>query len=203
MTLKVESFKPSEIKAYSRNARLHSPEQIDQICASIREFGFTNPILVTTSLEIVAGHGRLEAALQMGLDEVPCIRLGHLSDAQAKQLRIADNQIALNSTWDIDLLASELVLLDDEGFDLDVLAFDDDFLAGLLADDDDGVMPAEPSGPEEMAEAAESVEVLVGPYKLKLKKRHWDKWETAMRAAVGFDPSDIESEIRKRLGFKE
>lgn len=132
MALRIEYVPTGSLRAYERNARTHPPEQVDQIVASIREFGFANPILVDEHLEIIAGHGRLQAAQVLGLAEVPVIRLEGLTDAQKRALRIGDNQIALTSGWDLDLLAQEIQELDLEGFDLDVLGFDGEFVSDLL-----------------------------------------------------------------------
>jgi ParB-like chromosome segregation protein Spo0J len=109
---------------YARNSRTHSDAQIAQIAASIKEFGFTNPILIDSEETVIAGHGRLLAARKLGLDEVPCLRLDHLSKAQARALVIADNKIALNAGWDDELLRVELLDLDSEGFRMEVLGFD-------------------------------------------------------------------------------
>lgn len=117
---------------YERNARTHSPEQIAQIVASIQEFGFTNPILVDGADGILAGHGRLAAARDMGLAEVPVIVLDHLSAAQRRAYILADNQLALNAGWDMELLQQEVAALGLVDFDLDLLGFDDDLISGLL-----------------------------------------------------------------------
>jgi len=85
---------------YARNSRTHSAEQVAQVAASIREFGFTNPVLIDGEGGIIAGHGRVMAARQLGLAEVPCIRLAHLSEAQRRAYVIADNKLALNAGWD-------------------------------------------------------------------------------------------------------
>jgi hypothetical protein len=96
----IERVNIATLTAFFGNPRTHSDTQIDQIAASIREFGWTNPIPVDAGGTIIAGHGRLAAATRLGLDHVPVIRLGHLSDAQRKALVIADNQLALNAGWD-------------------------------------------------------------------------------------------------------
>jgi DNA modification methylase len=142
----------TEIIPYPRNAREHSESQISQIVASIREFGFTNPILVDASNVLIAGHGRLAAAQQLGMRQVPAIRLTGLSDAQIAALRIADNKLALNATWDDDLLRIELSDLRDVGFELGLTGFNGDELDALFADrtvgltdpDDVPEPPAEP-----------------------------------------------------------
>jgi hypothetical protein len=110
---------------YDKNPRTHSPTQIERIAASITEFGFTNPILVDKDLNVIAGHGRLMAAQALELDVVPTIKLGRLTEAQRRAYVIADNQIALNSGWDDDLLQSELNELANVGFDLSVLGWGD------------------------------------------------------------------------------
>jgi DNA modification methylase len=109
---------------YARNARTHSDEQVAQIAASIREFGFVNPVLLRCDNTIIAGHGRVMAARKLGLDTVPAVYLSHLSDMQAMAYVIADNKLALNAGWDEELLNLELGDLADEGFDLDLMGFD-------------------------------------------------------------------------------
>ena len=108
---------------YARNSRTHSDAQIAQIAASIREFGFTNPVLVDKDGGIIAGHGRVMAARKLGLKDVPCIALGHLTDAQKRAYVIADNKLALNAGWDEELLAVEFSDLLSEGFDLELTGF--------------------------------------------------------------------------------
>ena len=119
---------------YERNARTHSPEQVAQIVASIQEFGFTNPLLVDGADGILAGHGRLAAAKDMGLADVPVIVLDHLSERQRKAYILADNQLALNAGWDTDLLRGELQDLAELDFDLTLIGFSDEELSDLLPD---------------------------------------------------------------------
>jgi DNA modification methylase len=142
----------AEIRPYSRNTRTHSPYQIEQIVASIREFGFTNPVLVDEQNTLIAGHGRLLAAQKLSLAEVPAVVLEGLSEPQKQALRIADNKLALNAGWDDDLLRTELLDLRDGGFDLALTGFGEDELADLFADRTEGLTdpddvpepPAEP-----------------------------------------------------------
>lgn len=138
---------------YARNSRTHSDAQVAQIAASIKEFGWTNPILVDGDKGIIAGHGRLMAARKLGYDKVPVIELKDMTETQKKAYIIADNQLAMNSGWDTSLLSLELEELQDEGFDLDLLGFDDKELNALLEPeivegmtDEDAVpdMPEEP-----------------------------------------------------------
>lgn len=118
---------------YARNSRTHSDAQVAQIAASIREFGWTNPVLIDGSDGIIAGHGRLLAARKLGLTEVPCIVLDHLSETQKRALIIADNKLALNAGWDNEMLGLELQDLADENFDMGLVGFTDDELAALVA----------------------------------------------------------------------
>src|SRR6266478_3794471 len=127
----VDRLIPSDV-----NPRTHSPEQVAQIAASIREFGFVNPILVGPDGGIIAGEGRLRAARTQGMREVPVIVLEHLSEVQRRALAIADNQLALNAGWDEQMLREELAALRDEDFNLDLLGFDDQELARQLANQD-------------------------------------------------------------------
>ena len=122
--LKIEYVATDDLIPYINNSRTHSESQIKQIAASIREFGFTNPILIDEGGTIVAGHGRLVAAQLLGLDEVPTITLEGLTDAQRKAYVIADNKLALNSGWDDELLKLEIETLKNLEFNLDVLGWD-------------------------------------------------------------------------------
>ena len=123
---------PAELRAYARNARTHDAEQVAQIVRSIERLGFANPVLIDENNEIIAGHGRTLAALELGLEEIPVIVLAGLTDTEKKALRLADNQIALTSGWDVDLLASEIAALSTEDFDLDTLGFSTDEIDAYL-----------------------------------------------------------------------
>jgi hypothetical protein len=114
------------LKPYENNPRQHSEAQLDRLVRSIKEFGFTNPILVDDDCNVIAGHGRLLAAELMGLAQVPTITLGHLTADQRRAYVIADNQLALNSTWDDDVLQAELQALGEAGYDLTLLGWGDD-----------------------------------------------------------------------------
>ena len=151
----IERMNIAALTAFSGNPRTHSDAQIEQIAASIREFGWTNPILIDADNTIIAGHGRLAAASRLGLAQVPVIRLGHLSAAQRKALVIADNQLALNAGWDEGALSTLIRELDAEKFELDLLGFDssdlDRYLAGLdatnAAEAEEGELPEVPVVP--------------------------------------------------------
>ncbi|MFY7926403.1 MAG: ParB N-terminal domain-containing protein, partial [Aquidulcibacter sp.] len=132
--LAVISLPVAALVPYAENARTHSPAQVAQIASSIAEFGFVNPVLVDGAGVLMAGHGRVMAAKRLGMASVPAIRLAHLTEPQARALRLADNQIALNSGWDEALLAAEIARIRDEGtVDLDVLGFSPEALEDLLA----------------------------------------------------------------------
>jgi ParB-like chromosome segregation protein Spo0J len=136
--LRIERWPIDRLLPYAANARTHEAEQVAQIAASIAEFGFNAPCLVDERGVLIAGHGRLLAARKLGLACVPVIRLAHLSDAQARAYRIADNRIALNSEWDEQVLAAELARLNEDGVGVDLLGFDESELDRLMAPLDDG-----------------------------------------------------------------
>lgn len=127
----------SELIPYVRNARTHSEAQVVQIAASIREFGFLSPILVAEDNTILAGHGRLAAALKLGLKKVPCVKENHLTETQKRAYIIADNKLSLNAGWDSELLAVELSELEGADFNLDLLGFDEAELSSIFDADKD------------------------------------------------------------------
>lgn len=153
---KVERRPVAALIPYARNARTHSDAQVAQIAASIKEWGWTTPVLVDPEGSIIAGHGRIMAARKLGLTEVPVMVAEGWTDAQKKAYVLADNQLALNAGWDSDLLALELKELGENGFKLDLIGFDDNFLANLLADKTEGL-----TDPDDVPEApADPVSVL-------------------------------------------
>src|SRR5450755_3226865 len=131
--IRVERWPVGRLVPRATNPRTHSERQVEQIAQSIREFGFVNPVLVGPDDVLIAGHARLLAVRQLGLADVPVIVLGYLSAAQRRALAIADNQLALGAEWDEDLLRLELAALQEEDFNLDLMGFDDEDLAHLLA----------------------------------------------------------------------
>ncbi|MGO0304997.1 ParB/Srx family N-terminal domain-containing protein [Endozoicomonas acroporae] len=147
---KMVDRKVSDLIPYVNNSRVHDEEQIIQICSSIKEFGFTNPVLIDEENGIIAGHGRLMAAKKLNLKTVPCIVLAGLSEAQKKAYVIADNSIALNSSWDMDVLSREVEALQAEDFDLNLLGFKDDFMVSLF--DDPAPEPEQKPNGEEYTE---------------------------------------------------
>jgi len=142
-----------ELAVWAKNSRTHSDKQLDQIAASIKQWGFTNPVLVDEAGTIIAGHGRVAAAKLLGFEKVPCITATGWTHEQKQAYVIADNQLALNAGWNMDTLAEEMKALEDVGFDVSLIGFDDDFLdmlngdsesEGLTDEDDVPEVPAEP-----------------------------------------------------------
>lgn len=129
----------SALVPYARNSRMHSAEQIGQIAASIREWGFTNPVLIDQEDGIIAGHGRVMAAQKLGLEEIPCIVASGWSEAQKRAYIIADNKLALNAGWDDAMLAVEFADLEDAGFEVGLTGFTDEEIAELLHTEEDGL----------------------------------------------------------------
>lgn len=148
MTPKIETRLVADLIPYAANSRTHSDAQVAQIAASIKEFGWTNPILVSGDDTIIAGHGRLLAARKLALVEVPVIVLDHLSKSQQRALVIADNQLALNAGWNMDMLKAEIEDLQLDDFDLNILGFDDKFLDGLLEPEPTAGLTDEDAVPE-------------------------------------------------------
>lgn len=121
----IEQVDTAKLIPYAKNSRTHTESQVAQIAASIREFGFTNPVLIDAENGIIAGHGRVMAAQLLKMDKVPCIRLGYLTETQRKAYVIADNRLAeKGAEWDMDILKNELETLLSEGFDLALTGFD-------------------------------------------------------------------------------
>ena len=171
--LRVETMPVAALAPYAANARLHPTEQVAQLAASIAEFGFNVPVLVDDAGVLIAGHGRVLAAKALGLQEVPAIRLGHLTEAQARAYRLADNQLALNSTWDESLLAAELRALRTEEFDLGLIGFDGAALDRLLSDASPEVSATSAGDPDAPAPEPPAAPVtrlgdlwLLGPHRL-------------------------------------
>lgn len=169
----------ADLIPYARNSRTHSDAQVAQIAASIREFGFTNPVLVDDQGGIVAGHGRVLAAKQIGMDTVPTICVGWLSEKQRRAYVIADNQLALNAGWDDAVLASELDDLLAEDFDLQLIGFDPETLDDILAGaNNDSAARAEPAETSAGINYQEKFAVLVDCKNESDQRRVFDKLTT-------------------------
>jgi len=171
--MQVEQRKIEALIPYVNNSRTHSDEQVAQIAASVREFGWTNPILVDGQNGIIAGHGRLAAARKLGLAEVPVIVLDHLSEAQKKALVIADNKLASNAGWDDEMLRLELGDLQEMGFDATIAGFSTDELEKLLSQDDND-QPVKP-GNGNLADR-----FLISPFSVLNAREGW--WQDRKRS---------------------
>lgn len=167
--VRIKLVSVDELIPYVRNARTHSQDQVAKIAGSIKEFGFTNPILVDGSNGIIAGHGRLAAARLLGLKRVPAIELGHLSDAQKRAYIIADNRLALDAGWDLELLRAEFADLQTEGFDLSMTGFTDKEIAEIMEPgvEENGKDPddAPPPPPEPHSKLGDTW--ILGPHRVR------------------------------------
>lgn len=168
---KIEIVPLEKLKPYERNARTHSEEQVKQIAASIREFGFTNPILIDGEKGIIAGHGRLAAAKLLGLTEVPTIDLAYLSPAQKRAYVLADNKLALSAGWDAGVLQAELSDLVDLDFNMESIGFSDDELDAILEAEDPTDVLEEGPAPTLRTELEERAERSVERREEKEKER--------------------------------
>ena len=178
----------NKLVAYANNARTHSPEQVAQVAASMSEFGWTNPILIDGEGGVIAGHARLEAARKLGLTEVPCIVLDHLTPAQKRALVLADNKLALNAGWNEQMLRQELAALTVADFKLDLIGFSDDEIAALLA-------PAA-QVPEAQCEGAAEEQIPEAPAQPVTKPG--DVWRIAGHRLICGDCRDLDA-VRRVL----
>jgi ParB-like chromosome segregation protein Spo0J len=144
--LEVQMLKVSDLQPYTGNARRHSKEQVDALKNSITHFGFTNPVLATPSGQIIAGHGRIQAATELGIELVPVIVLHDLTQAQIRAYTIADNQLPNMASWDFDVLAAEIDALNDADFDLSLLGFSKEELDDMIGSP--AIPPEEEEKPE-------------------------------------------------------
>ena len=153
MELKIEYLPTTDLIPYARNSRTHTDEQVAQVAASIREFGFASPVLIAEDKTIIAGHCRVMAAQKLGLETVPTVTATGWTEAQKRAYVIVDNRLAENAGWDVDMLKTEFADLDDLGFDLSLLGFDESEIGDLLADDE----TTEPlTDPDEIPEPEET-----------------------------------------------
>lgn len=167
--LKVVYRAVSELIPYARNARTHSDEQVARIAASIKEFGWTNPILIDGSKGIIAGHGRVLAARKLGLEKVPTIELSGLTEAQKRAYILADNRLALDAGWDEELLKLEFAELEKEGFELSKTGFSDEEIREMMADLDrevDGVEDVETPEPPKNPKTKRGEVWILGTHRL-------------------------------------
>lgn len=167
--LKVVYRDVSELIPYARNARTHSDEQIERIAASIKEFGWTNPILIDGESGIIAGHGRVLAARKLGLERVPTIELSGLTEAQKRAYILTDNRLALDAGWDEEMLKLEFAELEKEGFELSKTGFSDEEINEMMADLDrevDGVEDVETPEPPKNPKTKRGEVWILGTHRL-------------------------------------
>lgn len=146
-TTKLELRPIAELKPYEENARIHSPQQIEKLRASLREFGFVSPVLIDSGGSVIAGHGRIEAAKLENITEAPCVLVEHLSEAQCRAYVLADNRLAELASWDMETVESELLFLHESGFDIELTGFETELLIAaepVVEDDCDLEPPVEP-----------------------------------------------------------
>lgn len=167
MARQIEVWPIDRLVPYQKNSRTHSQLQVQQIARSIQRFGFTNPILVDSEDGILAGHGRLAAARDLGLREVPVIVLDHLSQAERRAYLIADNQLALNAGWDTAVLQQEIAALSLADFELDVLGFDLDELNSII-DGDFGTEEQEKEAADESFDRGQPLAIILEPQEMRL-----------------------------------
>ena len=173
MSLTSIEYRPvASLRPYGRNARTHSKKQIRQIANSIERFGFTNPVLIDDDDQIIAGHGRVEAARLLNFDQVPTLRMSHLSGEERRAYILADNKLAQNAGWDREILALELQDLCDLDFDVDLTGFGVAEIDMILDEANDG-SPQAPSGPEdELPEVGDPASSVTRPDDVWLAGRH-------------------------------
>jgi len=195
--MQIETVDVDLLIPYARNSRTHSEAQVAQIAASIREFGFTNPVLIDWDGGIIAGHGRVLGARQLGMAEVPCIRLGHLTEAQKRAYIIADNQIATGSGWDDDLLAAELSDLLTTGYDTSLLGFSVD-VGDLIADlrQPSKFEKSMPNNFHEEEGEPEYKNFQKFPVTVIMDQREFDEWE-ALRQKMGYSDKKLLLELMR------
>jgi DNA modification methylase len=187
----IEARPPSELRPYSRNARTHSRKQVRQIADSIERFGFTNPVLVSDDGEIIAGHGRVEAAKLLGLPTVPTLRLSHLTPEERRAYVLADNKLALNAGWDQDILAIELQALIDLNFDVTLTGFS-------LAEVDFTLDAARDRDPE----APPGIEDEIPPIPAEAVSRMGDVWVLGRHRLICGDAREADH-YRRLLGDEQ
>lgn len=187
---KPERRKVADLTPYARNSRTHSDEQVAQIAASIKEWGFTTPVLIDADGGIIAGHGRVMAAQRLGLEDVPCIIAEGWTEAQKRAYVIADNKLALNAGWDNEMLAVEMAELKDLDFDLDLIGFDSDELQAFEMAEEE--LPGE--GDNEGSTASLADKFGIPPFSVLNAREGW--WQNRKRAWLALG-------IRSELGRGE
>jgi hypothetical protein len=212
----IEMWPTEKLTPYTRNAKIHSDDQVNALAASFVEFGFNSPILISLGSVVGAGHGRLLAAKKLGMTEVPVIVLDHLNETQVRAYRLADNKLA-ESKWNYDMLEDELAALENEDFDLSLTGF-----SGYELDDVQdmhGEQPAQaPQAPQPEAPAVHYVQdgcqttsekimsesdtqATIGEFRFSITRSQYLTWLDKLRDDVGYEKKDLVAEIIRRLGL--
>ena len=197
----IEWRSPDSLTPFFNNTKAHPTAQVDKIAASIAEFGFDQPIVIDQNSVILKGHGRREAAIRLGLEQVPVIVRTDLTELQKKACRIADNRVA-ESEWLEDALQLELLGLKEEHYDLSLTGFDDDEILKLLehesedpfdqfSDMDDRTPDIQP----------QNASCTIGEYRFTIERERYLQWQEAIRQTVGFEEDQIIAEIQRRLAL--
>lgn len=196
--MKVQMINIEKLVPYARNPRINE-HLVDEVAASIKEFGFQQNIVVDSEMVIVVGHVRYKAAQKLGLKEVPVNIMTGMSKAKVRAYRIADNKLGEKSQWDNQLLHLEITELEEEGYDKSKTGFNDDELNSLrnsLHDLEDGI-----EGEEEGAVEEADTNATIGPYTFVIERGQYLEWMEQIRQRVGFDKEAIVEELKRRLGL--
>ena len=179
MALQIEYRDVAKLVPYAQNARLHSTLQVTQISKSIKEFGFNSPVLIDPKGNLIAGHGRVLAAKLLRMKQVPCVVLGHLNDQQRRAYVIADNKIAMNSTYDMEVLELEMKGIEGDGFDLEGLGLTFEFSAGADMDADvaDAAEAGDNSAIASGESSAQSAPKNEYPIYISLGRKDFERWK--------------------------
>lgn len=187
-----------DLQEYEKNPNTHDDKNINELAASIKEWGFTNPILIDEFDMIIAGHGRWEAAKSINMEIVPCIILAGLTDSQKSAYVIADNSLPFGSKWDEDLLLQEIEQLEADGFNIDLLALDN-------IEDIDFAEFQPPSVPDGHAKDGDETvnkadtKLTIGEYSIEIPREVYIRWQDDIRNYAGFAKEDVTEEIKRRL----
>jgi ParB-like chromosome segregation protein Spo0J len=193
----IEHLKTSDLIPYARNAKKHDASQVAKLAGSIREFGFTNPVLIDKDNGIIAGHGRVLAAQSLALETVPCIRLGHLTDTQRRAYILADNRLAeIGGGWDEEMLKLELADLAAADLDVAELGFEAE---SLKIETDDLSITDGFSEASEQSTGLADVVFSFGQYRFPVERNVFLQWQENIRQGVGFSDLEVQGEIKKRM----
>lgn len=203
--LEIEHHPIDDLNPYEYNPR-DNEAAIEAVKNSIQEFGFLVPIVIDDDLGIVAGHTRVESARRLGMVDVPCVRASHLNESQIKQYRIIDNKVAELATWDIDLLAQEIVSLADTGLDMTDFGFTGDELDSLVNIVSDDATAASnvntrPAPRQQQSRAPANTRIVVGEFTAFIPTSVYRQWANQIRVECNHDQDDITDHLMELLGI--